>query len=146
MTEPTGRGASVPPAHRCHWPGCRVAVAPKYWGCYRHWQMLPKKLQNWIWQTYRAGQEIDKKPSREYIQAASAAKRYALNHPDPEIVPYAAGEVITVKAGSIFSGTEFVVKGCELRKAKSPSGKEIQIWWVICKGGSEWPAASVQPA
>jgi hypothetical protein len=132
--------------HRCYWPGCRQEVAPKYWGCFRHWAMIPKNIQRWIWSTYRPGQETDKNPSDEYIKAASAAKRYALNHPDPTLPPFATGEVITIRAGSIFAGAEYVVKGVELRKAKSPSGKDIQIWWVLCEGGSEWPAGSVIPA
>jgi hypothetical protein len=132
--------------HRCHWPGCRAEVAPKYWGCFRHWNMLPKNIQGWICSTYRAGQEQTKNPSREYVKAASAAKRYAINHPDPLFPPFAVGEVITIRAGSIFSGSEYVVKGCELRKAKSPSGLDIQVWWVLCEGGSEWPAGSVVPA
>lgn len=132
-------------SHKCHWPGCRQEVAPKYWGCYRHWSMLPKGIQGWIWSAYRPGQEITKNPSDEYIKAASAAKRYALNHPDPTLPPFAAGEVITIRAGSIFSGTEYVVKSVELRKARSPSGKDILIWWVLCEGGSEWPVGSVIP-
>jgi hypothetical protein len=133
-------------SHKCHWPGCRQEVSPKFFACYRHWSMLPKGIQGWICSTYRAGQEASKDPSREYIKAASAAKRYALNHPDPLLPPFQSGEVVTVRAGSIFAGSEYVVIDCELRKAKSPSGKDIQIWWVLCDGGSEWPAASVIPA
>lgn len=32
--------------------------------------MLPKRLRDLIWRTYRQGQEITKNPSREYTSAA----------------------------------------------------------------------------
>lgn len=56
--------------HHCHWPGCRIPVAPRLWGCKKHWMMLPKHLRDLIWATYRPGQEITKDPSREYMNAA----------------------------------------------------------------------------
>jgi hypothetical protein len=57
--------------HTCHWPGCDVEVEPKFWGCWKHWSSLPKRLQNHIWATYRRGQEVTKTPSPEYIRAAN---------------------------------------------------------------------------
>ena len=36
--------------------------------------MLPKFLQDLIWRHYRPGQEVDKRPSRKYIQAANAVQ------------------------------------------------------------------------
>lgn len=38
--------------------------------CKRHWYSLPLHLRNRIWATYRAGQEDDKNPSKEYCIAA----------------------------------------------------------------------------
>lgn len=35
--------------------------------------MVPKRLQNRIWETYRPGQEIRKDPSPEYMRAMVAA-------------------------------------------------------------------------
>jgi hypothetical protein len=35
--------------------------------------MTPKHLQKEIWRTYRRGQEIDKQPSAEYMEAQRAA-------------------------------------------------------------------------
>ena len=61
-------------AHTCHWPGCPVEVPPKMWGCKTHWFMLPKKLRDWIWATYRPGQEITKDPSEDYMDAANAVQ------------------------------------------------------------------------
>ena len=41
--------------------------------CYRHWSMVPKRLKDAIWSTYRRGQEDDKDPSDEYLANASQA-------------------------------------------------------------------------
>ena len=47
------------------------------WGCRQHWQRLPAEIRSRIWATYRAGQEIDKRPSAAYIEAARAAETWA---------------------------------------------------------------------
>lgn len=41
--------------------------------CRKHWRMVPADLKIAVFDTYRAGQEIDKRPSVEYLQAARAA-------------------------------------------------------------------------
>lgn len=56
--------------HTCHWPGCQVEVPPKLWGCKKHWFMVPKEMKEELLKHYRPGQEIDKDPSEEYIDAA----------------------------------------------------------------------------
>lgn len=38
--------------------------------------MLPKAIRNAIWQEYRAGQEKDLRPSRDYISAAQRAQEW----------------------------------------------------------------------
>lgn len=57
-------------SHTCHWPGCKVEVPPKLWGCKQHWFKLPVELRSKIWKHYRPGQEIDKKPSGAYLDTA----------------------------------------------------------------------------
>jgi hypothetical protein len=74
-------------SHTCHWPGCRKEVPPAMWGCKPHWFALPKPLRDRIWATYRPGQEIDKRPSESYMDAAEAvqawiANRLAANGPE----------------------------------------------------------------
>lgn len=59
--------------HRCHAAGCSVEVSPKLLMCLRHWRLVPPYIRAWIWQTYRSGQEIDKHPSAEYMEAQRAA-------------------------------------------------------------------------
>lgn len=59
--------------HLCHAMRCGTVVPPKMLMCAKHWRMVPKPLQARIWATYRQGQEIDKDPSEEYLNAQVAA-------------------------------------------------------------------------
>lgn len=56
--------------HTCHWPSCTREVPPAMWGCREHWFKLPKPLRDSIWKEYRPGQEIDKRPSDQYLAVA----------------------------------------------------------------------------
>ena len=67
-------------AHTCHWPGCPRVVSPSMWGCREHWFRLPRHLRDRIWSAYRPGQETDKKPSAEYMQAARAVQQWIGAH------------------------------------------------------------------
>ena len=60
-------------AHHCHARGCRRECPPRHLMCHRHWRMVPERLQARVWATYRAGQEIDKRPSRAWLEAAETA-------------------------------------------------------------------------
>lgn len=64
--------------HTCHWPDCKTEVPPKLWGCKNHWFQLPERLRALIWKTYRPGQEIDKRPSPEYLAAAKEVHDWIL--------------------------------------------------------------------
>lgn len=59
--------------HPCHAIGCPKHIPPAYLMCAEHWRMVPADLQRQIWRTYRAGQEIDKRPSGAYLEAQRAA-------------------------------------------------------------------------
>ena len=59
--------------HHCHARGCNVAVHPELLMCLRHWRMVPKSIQRAVWRTYREGQCDDKRPSKAWDEAASAA-------------------------------------------------------------------------
>lgn len=69
-----------PGDHHCHWTGCTVAVAPAFWGCKPHWFRLPKPIRDRIFAAYREGQEIDKRPSPEYLAATGAARDWINSH------------------------------------------------------------------
>lgn len=66
-------GSFEAPDHVCHARDCRARVEPRRLMCPKHWRMVPAKLQAEVWRTYRAGQEIDKRPSHDYLDAARAA-------------------------------------------------------------------------
>ena len=57
-------------SHHCHAVGCEVAVPPKMHMCLKHWRMVPRAVQDLIWKHYRPGQEIDKRPTTEYLCTA----------------------------------------------------------------------------
>jgi hypothetical protein len=38
--------------------------------CANHWRMVPEVVRQLIWNHYREGQEIDKRPSTDYIATA----------------------------------------------------------------------------
>lgn len=59
--------------HTCHAQRCGKAVPPKLLMCLAHWRMVPGELQRAVRASYRPDQEIDKRPSRDYLAAARAA-------------------------------------------------------------------------
>jgi len=61
------------PGHTCHAEGCAAHVKAAFFMCRRHWFMVPAELRNQIWLLYRPGQENDKRPSREYVEAMKQA-------------------------------------------------------------------------
>lgn len=63
-------------SHTCHWTGCATPVPPKLWGCRKHWFILPKRLRDEVWRTYRPGQEITKDPSREYVEVVMQVQEW----------------------------------------------------------------------
>lgn len=60
-------------SHTCHADGCDVEVPPTIFMCKKHWFMVPKRLRDLIWKNYRPGQEIDKRPTAEYLHIALEA-------------------------------------------------------------------------
>lgn len=59
--------------HKCHAEGCDVLVAPKFLMCWPHWKMVPGNIRKALWKEYRQGQEVDKRPTQEYLLVATAA-------------------------------------------------------------------------
>ena len=59
--------------HTCHAEGCSAVVPPKLLMCLRHWRMVPLHLQRLVWAHYRKGQEVDKRPSEEYMRVQRLA-------------------------------------------------------------------------
>jgi hypothetical protein len=65
---------SVTRIHLCHATGCETATPPRWFMCKPHWRLVPPNLRDAVWRTYRPGQELDKLPSREYLEAVRAAR------------------------------------------------------------------------
>lgn len=63
----------LPIEHLCHAKNCNVPVAPKFLMCPRHWYMVPRLLRLEVWRLYRPGQEVDKRPTREYLDVMKRA-------------------------------------------------------------------------
>lgn len=61
--------------HMCHGK-CGKKCPPWLWGCLDCWRRLPLSIREAIKESYRPGQEVDKRPSREYIASALAAERW----------------------------------------------------------------------
>lgn len=59
--------------HKCHNPQCDKRCHPSKLMCLSCWQKVPKELQNEVYRCYRKGQEKDKNPSQEWLNAARAA-------------------------------------------------------------------------
>jgi hypothetical protein len=59
--------------HLCHAEGCPVEVAPKMLMCFKHWKMVRPAIQAKIWKEYRPGQEIDKRPTAQYLEVMEEA-------------------------------------------------------------------------
>lgn len=60
-------------AHHCHARRCAAHVPPERLMCRGHWFMVPKRVRDAVWATYREGQCDDMSPSKEWHQAADAA-------------------------------------------------------------------------
>lgn len=54
-------------SHECHALGCGKEIPPRLLMCLRHWNMVSKTDQREVWEHYRPGQEIDKRPTMEYL-------------------------------------------------------------------------------
>ena len=61
-------------SHTCHADNCQKNIAPKLFMCLQHWKMVPKDMQNNVWNNYRQGQENDKRPTIAYLKATRLAR------------------------------------------------------------------------
>lgn len=59
--------------HECHAVGCDRPVDPRYLMCPQCWRRVPYSLKQEVLRCYRAGQEVRKDPTPEYLEAARAA-------------------------------------------------------------------------
>lgn len=62
--------------HTCHNPHCGRQIPAKYVCHFRAWKRVPGRLRSRLWAAYRSGQEIDKRPSAQYLDALEAVLDY----------------------------------------------------------------------
>lgn len=60
--------------HYCHIRYCTKEVPPEMFACNKHWLQVPANIRREIWRHYRAGQEVYKTPSPEWLEAARRAQ------------------------------------------------------------------------
>ncbi|AFW96153.1 hypothetical protein ANA_C13491 [Anabaena sp. 90] len=65
--------------HYCHLPSCCMKVKPQYLMCSSYWKLVPAYLQALVYKNYRQGQEIDKKPSQEYLRVSQLAIQHVID-------------------------------------------------------------------
>lgn len=82
MTSFSARDAltRVAGGHLCHNPNCRRPLAARYVAHPSAWFALPRSIRAGIWSHYRSGQEIDKRPTRTYLDALEAAITWWREH------------------------------------------------------------------
>jgi hypothetical protein len=103
--------------HECHAAGCSKEIPPRLLMCFRHWRMVPRKLQITIWNEYRSGQEVDKRPSLMYLVAQRAAVA---------LVAQAEGRYAAAKRAKEDAVTFWELakaQGLNFRTPENPSGK-----------------------
>lgn len=110
--------------HHCHWPGCTRQVPPAVWGCKPHWYALPRELRDWIWRTYKPGQEVRGTPSTSYLAAARAAQDWikANAQATPQMsaaLPVADGMATLIDGRQVSSASEEWRHECEARHVAS---------------------------
>jgi hypothetical protein len=65
--------ADDPGIKRCEARGCPTVIESFRLMCREHWRQVTPELQTAVWAAYRHGQEKDKRPSPEYLEAAAKA-------------------------------------------------------------------------
>lgn len=62
--------------HTCHWPKCEIETPPRLHMCRHHWFKVPKEMRDELKKHYKPEQCKTKRPSREYLNAALAIRRW----------------------------------------------------------------------
>lgn len=70
MTAPAPPGSDQ---HTCHAKTCTTEVPPAVFMCRLHWGLVPAPMREAITALYQPGQEVNKRPSDEYLAIAKAA-------------------------------------------------------------------------
>lgn len=69
--------------HLCHARDCQTAVPRKMFMCRKHWFMLPKDMQDQVWDTYTPGQENTMDVSAAYMEVTRKCIEYVWKKENP---------------------------------------------------------------
>lgn len=83
--------------HLCHAVDCNERVPPNLLMCARHWYLVPQSLRTIVWRTYRPGQETDKAPTQDYLDAARAAINFVAQKEGKPPLPETADLIKTLE-------------------------------------------------
>lgn len=71
--------------HNCQIPGCDTVIRVRFPLCHRHWQQLPRSLQDAVNDEYRTWQEVGQEhPTVGYRKAVEAAIRHVTEREAPD--------------------------------------------------------------
>ncbi len=75
---PGGQPAGLPVrAGRCPVPGCGEEIDQTRLMCRRDWYLVPRKLRDLVWRTWRSGQRAGSREHQQAVLAAIAACQVA---------------------------------------------------------------------
>lgn len=97
-------------SHTCHAVNCTAEIPPKLFMCAKHWKMVPKKLQVNVWNEYRPGQEVDKRPSLAYLA----------------VQQFAVGEV-AAQEGLAAEAMEAYSRALKFAEAMKAAGEDLKV-------------------
>ena len=70
---PRGRLSALHRGRCCPIPGCGGQIDPSRLMCRRHWYLVPKRLRDHVWATWRSGQGALGPEHEEAVRLAIAA-------------------------------------------------------------------------
>lgn len=77
---PGGQPMSVlQPDNRCPIAGCGALIDPSRLMCRRHWYLVPRRLRDRVWATWRGGEGALRREHQEAVLIAIAACQEAVN-------------------------------------------------------------------
>jgi hypothetical protein len=92
-------------------------VPPRLLMCSRHWRMVPAELQAQVWKHYRPGQEVDKRPTQDYLDVMDEAIAAVAKAEVPKAYPIPASAKVAL-CKDCAQGIYFVT---------TPNGRKVAV-------------------
>lgn len=136
LADATATRSMTATAHTCHVPGCAVPVPPKRLMCTSHWMRVPVALRRAVWDAYRPGQEVDKRPSPAWFQAAKEAIASVVHRPacPPDRRTYPLSDRYRTDPAlrrEVAGRTGAKIVGDRAKGATCPRCGKRSVWWYL---------------